>query len=112
MLLLVGLLFALSAVGVDLTALSVLGGAIGVGLGFGLQKLAANYVSGFVILFERCMRIGDTVKVDDFEGVVTDIKTRYTLIRARQRPRIHRAEREADHGAGGEPVAGRHRACC
>ena len=52
-LLLVGLLFALSAVGVDLTALSVLGGAIGVGLGFGLQKLAANYVSGFVILFER-----------------------------------------------------------
>jgi len=81
-LLLVGLLFALSAVGVDLTALSVLGGALGVGLGFGLQKLAANYVSGFVILFERSLRIGDTVKVDNFEGVVTDIKTRYTLIRA------------------------------
>jgi small-conductance mechanosensitive channel len=80
-LLLVGLLFALSAVGVDLTALSVLGGAIGVGVGFGLQKLAANYVSGFVILFERSIRIGDTVKVDNFEGVVTDIKTRYTLIR-------------------------------
>ena len=86
-LLLVGLLFALSAVGVDLTALSVLGGAIGVGLGFGLQKLAANYVSGFVILFERSLRIGDTVRVDGFEGVVTDIKTRYTLIRARQRAR-------------------------
>jgi small-conductance mechanosensitive channel len=82
LLLLVGLLFALSAVGVDLTALSVLGGAIGVGLGFGLQKLAANYVSGFVILFERSLRIGDMVKVDNFEGVVTDIKTRYTLIRA------------------------------
>jgi small-conductance mechanosensitive channel len=81
-LLLVGLLFALSAVGVDLTALSVLGGALGVGLGFGLQKLAANYVSGFVILFERSLRIGDMVKVDNFEGVVTDIKTRYTLIRA------------------------------
>jgi small-conductance mechanosensitive channel len=81
-LLLVGLLFALSAVGVDLTALSVLGGAIGVGLGFGLQKLAANYVSGFVILFERSLRIGDTVRVDNFEGVVADIKTRYTLIRA------------------------------
>jgi small-conductance mechanosensitive channel len=81
-LLLVGLLFALSAVGVDLTALSVLGGALGVGLGFGLQKLAANYVSGFVILFERSIRIGDTVKVDNFEGVVTDIKTRYTLIRS------------------------------
>ncbi|MDB5875150.1 MAG: putative small-conductance mechanosensitive ion channel [Ramlibacter sp.] len=82
MLLLVGLLFALSAVGVDLTALSVLGGALGVGLGFGLQKLAANYISGFVILFERSLRIGDTVRVDSFEGVIVDIKTRYTLIRS------------------------------
>ncbi len=81
-LMLVGLLFALSAVGVDLTALSVLGGALGVGLGFGLQKLASNYVSGFVILFERSLRIGDLVKVDNFEGTVADIKTRYTLIRA------------------------------
>jgi small-conductance mechanosensitive channel len=82
LLLLVGVLFALSATGVDLTALSVLGGAIGVGLGFGLQKLAANYVSGFVILFERSLRIGDTVRVDQFEGTVMDIKTRYTLIRS------------------------------
>jgi small-conductance mechanosensitive channel len=81
-LLLVGLLFALSAVGVDLTALSVLGGAVGVGLGFGLQRLASNYVSGFVILFERSLRIGDIVRIDNFEGTVTDIKTRYTLIRA------------------------------
>lgn len=81
-LLLIGLLFALSAVGVDLTALSVLGGALGVGLGFGLQKLAANYVSGFVILLERSIRIGDNVRVDNFEGRITDIKTRYTLIRA------------------------------
>jgi small-conductance mechanosensitive channel len=81
-LLLTGLLFALSAVGVDLTALSVLGGALGVGLGLGLQKLAANYVSGFVILLERSIRIGDNVKVDTFEGRITDIKTRYTLIRA------------------------------
>lgn len=81
-LLLMGLLFALSTVGVDLTALSVLGGALGVGLGFGLQKLASNYVSGFVILFERSLRIGDTVRVDSFEGTVVDIKTRYTLIRS------------------------------
>jgi len=81
-LLLVGFLFALSVAGVDLTALSVLGGAIGVGLGFGLQKLASNYVSGFVILAERSLRIGDTVRVDNFEGIVADIKTRYTLIRS------------------------------
>lgn len=81
-LLFIGLLVALSAIGVDLTALSVFGGAIGVGLGFGLQKLASNYVSGFVILFERSLRIGDTVRVDGFEGTVMDIKTRYTLIRS------------------------------
>ncbi len=78
----VGLLLALTAVGIDLTALSVLGGAVGVGIGFGLQKLAANYVSGFVILAERSLRIGDTVKVDGFEGRISDIATRYTVIRA------------------------------
>jgi small-conductance mechanosensitive channel len=82
LLLLVGLLLALSAVGIPLGALSVMGGALGVGLGFGLQKLAANYVSGFVILAERSLRIGDMVKVDNFEGRVTDINTRYTVIRA------------------------------
>jgi small-conductance mechanosensitive channel len=82
LLMFVGLMVSLSAVGIDLTALSVLGGAIGVGVGFGLQKLAANYVSGFVILAERSMRIGDSVKVDGFEGRVTDIKARYTVIRA------------------------------
>ena len=80
-LLLIGLLLALSAVGVDLTALSVLGGALGVGLGLGLQKLAANYVSGFVVLVERSVRIGDIIRVDGMEGKVTDIKTRYTLLR-------------------------------
>ncbi|MCX7814387.1 MAG: mechanosensitive ion channel [Tepidimonas ignava] len=82
LLLFVGLMLALSAVGIDLTALSVLGGAIGVGIGFGLQKLAANYVSGFVILTERSMRIGDMVRLDTFEGVVADIKARYTVIRS------------------------------
>jgi len=82
LLLLVGLLFAMSAAGIPLGALSVLGGAVGVGIGFGLQKLAANYVSGFVILAENSLRIGDLIKVDNFEGLVTDIKTRYTVIRA------------------------------
>jgi small-conductance mechanosensitive channel len=80
----VGLMLALSSVGIDLTALSVLGGAIGVGIGFGLQKLAANYVSGFVILTERSMRIGDNVRVDNFEGRITDINARFTVIRSLQ----------------------------
>jgi small-conductance mechanosensitive channel len=82
LLMFVGLLLALSAVGIDLTALSVLGGAIGVGVGFGLQKLASNYVSGFVILAERSMRIGDNVRVDGFEGIITQINARYTVIRS------------------------------
>ena len=82
LLLLFGLLLALSAAGIPLAALSVLGGAVGVGIGLGLQKLAANYVSGFVLLAERSLRIGDMVKVDSFEGRITDITTRYTVIRA------------------------------
>jgi small-conductance mechanosensitive channel len=82
LLLFIGLMLALSAAGIDLTALGVLGGALGVGIGFGLQKLAANYVSGFVILAENSMRIGDLVRVDTFEGRITDITTRFTKIRA------------------------------
>jgi len=82
LLMFLGLLLALSAVGIDLTALSVLGGAIGVGIGLGLQKLAANYVSGFVILAERSMRIGDSVQVDTFTGIITQINARYTVIRS------------------------------
>ncbi len=81
-LLLVGILVAMSAAGIPLGALSVMGGAVGVGIGLGLQKLAANYVSGFVILAEQSLRIGDLVKVDNFEGRISDITTRYTLIRA------------------------------
>lgn len=77
-----GLIIAMSAVGIDLTALSVLGGAVGVGIGLGLQRLAANYVSGFVILTERSMRIGDNVRVDNFEGRITNINARYTVVRS------------------------------
>ena len=81
LLMFVAVLVSLSAVGIDLTALSVLGGAIGVGIGLGLQKLASNYVSGFVVLSERAIRIGDVINVDGFEGQITDIRARYTVIR-------------------------------
>lgn len=82
LLIFVGLIVALTSVGIDLTALSVVGGAIGVGIGMGLQRLAASYVSGFIILTERSVRIGDNVRVDGFEGRVTDITGRYTVVRA------------------------------
>ncbi len=77
------LLTALSAVGIDLTVLSVFGGALGVGLGLGLQRIAANYVSGFAILLERSLRVGDVIRIEDkFEGQITDIRSRYTVVRS------------------------------
>lgn len=76
------LLVALAAVGIDLTVLSVFGGALGVGLGLGLQKIAANYVGGFAMLLERSFRVGDSVKIDGFEGQITNIHARYSVVRA------------------------------
>jgi len=76
------LLLSLSLVGIDVTALSVFGGALAVGLGFGLQKIASNYVSGFIILLDRSIRIGNLITLDDAtSGVVTQITTRYTVVR-------------------------------
>jgi small-conductance mechanosensitive channel len=80
-LLLVALLLSLSLVGIDLTVLSVFGGALGVGLGFGLQKIASNYVSGFIILLERSLKLGDQITVSSYTGIVTQIRTRYTVVR-------------------------------
>lgn len=82
LLLLMAILLALPAVGIDLTVLSVFGGALGVGLGIGLQKIASNYISGFIILLDRSVRIGDMVTVDNKFGEVSQINTRYTLLKA------------------------------
>jgi small-conductance mechanosensitive channel len=68
-------------VGLDLTVLSVFGGAIGVGLGFGLQKIASNYVSGFIILMDRSVSIGDVVTIDKFSGELTRMTARYVVVR-------------------------------
>jgi len=80
-LIVIAVLIALPVVGLDLTTLSVFGGALGVGLGFGLQKIAANYVSGFIILLDRSIRIGDLISVGTDRGQVTRITTRYTVIK-------------------------------
>lgn len=80
LLIVVAVLVSLSLVGIDLTVLSVFGGAFGVGLGLGMQKIASNYVSGFVILLERSLAIGDMITVDRFSGRVTQINTRYTVL--------------------------------
>ena len=72
---------SLSLVGIDMTALSVFTGALGVGLGLGLQKIASNYVSGFIILLDRSIRIGNIVQVGGEAGQVTQITTRYTVLK-------------------------------
>lgn len=81
LLVLLAILVGLPLVGIDLTALSVFGGALGVGLGFGLQKIAANYVSGFIILLDRSIRIGNLISLGQERGIVSRITTRYTVLR-------------------------------
>src|SRR5690606_21326874 len=81
-LLLVAVLLGLSVVGIDITALSVFGGALGVGIGLGLQRIASNYVSGLIILLERSVRPGDSIRIGALEGSITAIRTRYSVLRA------------------------------
>jgi small-conductance mechanosensitive channel len=83
-LLLIGLLWVLSVLGLDLTTLSIFSGALGVGVGLGLKQLATNYISGFTLLFERSLRIGDLVRIGTFEGIITDIKSRHTVVRSQE----------------------------
>ena len=78
----IALLCSLSLVGIDVTTLSVFSGALAVGLGLGLQKIASNYVSGFILLLDRSIRLGNLVAIDDkTSGTVTQITTRYTVLR-------------------------------
>ncbi|MBE0619341.1 MAG: mechanosensitive ion channel [Burkholderiales bacterium] len=81
-LVLLAVIIVLPLLGIDLTVLSVFGGAFGVGLGLGLQKIASNYVSGFIVLLDRSIRIGDLITVDNFYGEVKNITTRYVVVRA------------------------------
>ena len=77
----VAIVTSLSLVGIDMTALSVFTGALGVGLGLGLQKIASNYVSGFIILLDRSIRIGNIIQIGADTGQVTQITTRYTVLK-------------------------------
>lgn len=81
-LLVLGVLIALQAVGIDLTLLSVFGGALGVGIGLGLQKLASNYIAGFTILLDRSIRLDDMITVDGRHGVVSRLTSRYVVVRS------------------------------
>lgn len=81
MMMVLAVLIALPLVGIDLTVLSVFGGALGVGIGFGLQKVASNYISGFIILGDRSIRMNDRLTVNNFTGYVTKITSRFVVLR-------------------------------
>ncbi|NEO80718.1 mechanosensitive ion channel domain-containing protein [Moorena sp. SIO4G3] len=76
-----GFLIVLQTAGINLSSLTVFAGAMGIGLGFGLQNLTANFISGLAILFEKPIKVGDYVKVDDLSGTVEKISIRSTTIR-------------------------------
>jgi len=76
-------LLALNAAGIKLGALAVFGGALGVGLGFGLQRIASNFISGFILVFDRSIRPGDVISINDKFGWVQELRARYIVVRDR-----------------------------
>ena len=79
----VALLIGLNTVGIDLTAFAVFSGAVGVGVGFGLQKIVSNFVSGIILLLERSIKPGDVIEVGSTYGPVTYLGARYASVRGR-----------------------------
>ncbi len=77
-------LLALNAVGINLSTLAVFGGALGVGLGFGLQRIASNFISGFILVMDRSIKPGDVITVGEKFGWVEELKARYVVVRNRE----------------------------
>jgi len=82
-LLTLAVLAAMVAAGIDITAFAVFGGALGVGIGLGLQRVVSNFVSGFILAFEGSVRPGDVITIGDTYGTVRALHTRYIVIRTR-----------------------------
>ena len=78
--LLIGLLAIVQTAGIDLTTFNVLAGAVGIGVGFGLQNVVSNFIAGVIIMFERPIKIGDRIVVDEVEGNVVEIGARGTTV--------------------------------
>jgi small-conductance mechanosensitive channel len=81
LILFVGFLIILQTVGINLTTLNVLAGAVGIGVGFGLQNIASNFISGLIILFERPVQVGDRIEIENVNGKVISIGARSTIVR-------------------------------
>jgi len=81
LILLIGFFMAVAAMGFDMNRFTILAGAFGVGLGFGMQNIVNNFVSGLILLFERPVKVGDVIQFDDAQGVVESIGIRASIIR-------------------------------
>jgi len=79
-LLIIAFLLSLDAAGIDLTALAVFGGALGVGIGFGLQKVVSNFISGLILLMDQSIKPGDVVEINDTYGEINKLAARYTSV--------------------------------
>lgn len=79
----IAVVVAISSVGIDLTAFAVVGGAVGVGIGLGLQKIVANLISGIILLMDKSIKPGDVIAVDDYYGRVDSLGARYVSVRTR-----------------------------
>nr|WP_281373752.1 mechanosensitive ion channel domain-containing protein [Parvularcula dongshanensis] len=79
----IALVMALAVIGFDLASLAFFGGAIGIGIGLGLQKIIGNFLAGFTLLADRSIKPGDVIEIGDTFGAITDMKSRYVSIRTR-----------------------------
>ena len=79
-LVLVGFMIALSALGFDLKNITILGGALGIGIGFGLQTVVSNFVCGLILLFERPLKVGDVIELGGQMGRVKNLGLRATVV--------------------------------
>ena len=80
MLILIAVLAALESIGIDLTALAVFGGAVGLGIGFGLQKVISNLISGVILLMDKSVKPGDVIAIDDTFGWINRLSARYVSL--------------------------------
>jgi len=83
LLLTLAFLLALTAVGIDLGSLAIFGGALGVGIGFGLQRIVSNFISGFILVMDRSIKPGDVITIGTQFGWVQELKSRYVVVRNR-----------------------------